>query len=61
MPQSTEHTMEPTYTIIRFYAPHLKKENETIKTGLTLEEAQEHCNDETTRVEGVYFDGYTEE
>ena len=50
-----------TYSIVRFYAPDQNRESEVIKTGLTLEEAQEHCNDETTRVEGVYFDGYTEE
>ena len=51
------------YKIIRFY-----KEDgfpgparETIKTGLTLEEAQEHCQRDDTREEGVWFDGYTEE
>ena len=51
------------YKIIRFY-----KEDgfpgparETIKTGLTLEEAQEHCQRDDTREEGVLFDGYDEE
>jgi hypothetical protein len=51
------------YKIIRFY-----KEDgfpgparEIIKTGLTLEEAQEHCQRDDTREEGVWFDGYTEE
>ena len=51
------------YKIIRFY----KKDGfpgparETIKTGLTLEEAQEHCQRDDTRLEGVWFDGYDEE
>ena len=51
------------YKIIRFY-----KEDgfpgparETIKTGLTLEEAQEHCQRDDTREAGVWFDGYDEE
>jgi hypothetical protein len=59
-----------TYKIIRFF---FKGENETIETGLTLEEAQEHCNDpetssrtcsEKTRERvgaGPWFDGYNEE
>jgi hypothetical protein len=51
----------PTYKIIRFYAPHLNKEKEVIETGLTLAEAQEHCNDPDTHEKGVYFDGYDEE
>jgi len=55
-----EETMA-TYKIVRFYAPHLHKEKEVIKTGLTLEEAQEHCSDPETSVKGVYFDGYYEE
>lgn len=50
-----------TYEIIRFYAPGIDRPNETIQTGLTLEEAQEHCNDPDTREEGVFFDGYNEE
>jgi len=50
-----------TYSIIRFYSPADGRENETIKTGLTLEEAQEHCRDECTRQDGVFFDGYSEE
>lgn len=50
-----------TYEIFRSFEPSLKRENETIKTGLTLEEAQEHCSDPNTREAGVWFDGYREE
>lgn len=60
------------YKIIRFYRESYRKR--TIKTGLTLEEAQKHCSDpETssstatgkvararTRKFGAWFDGYTE-
>lgn len=45
------------YKIIRF---RFKGENEIVKTGLTLEEAQEHCNDDDTHGPG-WFDGYTKE
>lgn len=61
------------YKIIRFYKddPH---RNRTIKTGLTLEEAQEHCSDPETSsstatgadarrrtlIHGDWFDGYEE-
>lgn len=47
------------FKIVRYYAPHLKKQQRTIKRGLTLEQAQAHCNDSKTRKEGVYFDAYT--
>ncbi len=50
-----------TYKIIRFYAPGVERDNETVDTGLTLEEAQEHCRRGDTRQEGVFFDGYAEE
>lgn len=50
-----------TYKIIRIYSPDDGRITKTIRQGLTLEEAQEHCNDPTTRKEGVYFDGYTKE
>ncbi len=46
-----------TYSIVRYYE---RKENEVIETGLTLDEAQAHCNDPLTSGEG-WFDGYTEE
>ncbi len=47
------------YKIIRFYRDSNKR-SRTIKTRLTLEEAQKHCQDPKTRKEGVYFDGYSE-
>lgn len=64
--------MIATYKIIRFYQ---KQEKQVIETGLTLQEAQEHCqNPETshktcttaegqdrTRRCGPWFDGYEKE
>lgn len=61
-----------TYKIVRYFQRHASR---TIKRGLSLEEAQEHCNDpETssstaissnkrrlTEQRGPWFDGYTEE
>jgi hypothetical protein len=55
------------YKIVRFYADN--REREVKSTGLTLQEAQEHCNDpetssRTTTTDGDpgdWFDGYTEE
>lgn len=68
-----EDEEEKTYKIRRFHF----RDNEstvTVKTGLTLEEAQEHCSDpETssqtcgpegdkyTEVHGPWFEGYDEE
>ncbi len=60
------------YKIVRMYFGDTP--NRTIKTGLTLEEAQAHCqNPETssqtckkprnvrrTKIHGPWFDGYTE-
>ena len=53
--------MSQRYKIIRFYHPSVDRENEVQRTGLTLEEAQEHCNDPATRKDNEFFDGYTEE
>lgn len=50
---------EPTYRIIRFFRDP-DKENIVVQEGLTLEEAQEHCNAEYSRGEG-WFDGWTRE
>ena len=46
-----------TYKIIRF---RFGRENQIIQTGLTLEEAQAHCQDNETHGDD-WFDGYTEE
>lgn len=49
-----------TYKIVRFYRDD--KPREIIKTGLTLEEAQAHCNDPATHNEAEgWFDGYDKE
>ena len=49
------------YEIFRSFAPHHPtRPNETkrrIRTGLTLDEAQEHCRDESTHGSD-WFDGY---
>jgi hypothetical protein len=60
-----------TYRIVRFV---LNGKNKTILTGLTLNEAKEHCNDAETSsstcseatllnagIENPWFDGYEEE
>ena len=51
-----------TYKIIRFRASadYSEVRKRVIKRGLTLEEAQAHCNREDTHGER-WFDGYTEE
>lgn len=48
---------QTTYSIIRF---NFNKENEVIKTGLTLEEAQEWCERDDTHGDG-WFDGFRRE
>lgn len=64
--------MATTYKIVRMYYNASKR---TVRTGLTLEEAQAHCQDpETssrtctkaagkrrTKLHGPWFDGYSEE
>ncbi len=48
-----------TYKIIRFFRDDNNK-NKVILTGLTLEQAQNHCQDPDTSGDG-WFDGYTKE
>jgi hypothetical protein len=56
------------YKIVRYYYPRGRnvwgeprtQRPRTIKTRLTLEQAQAHCRDPKTRKDGVYFDGYVE-
>ena len=64
--------MADTYKIVRFYQERGKR---TVERGLTLEQAQAHCNDPDTssrtctskagkartRRHGAWFDGYTKE
>jgi len=47
-----------TYKIIRFYED--SRANEVMDTGLTLEDAQAHCEDPDTHGDG-WFDGYETE
>ena len=57
------------YKIIRFYSDN--RDNKTIETNLTLEEAREHCHDDETssdtatgensNIPGNWFDGYEEQ
>ena len=50
------------YKIVRFYRDENHPDNKkVILRGLTEEEAQDHCQKEYTREEGVWFDGYTED
>ena len=46
----------PVFKITRSYSDG--RRNRTIKTGLTLAEAQVHCKDPKTRKAGEWFDGY---
>ena len=48
---------DKTYEIVRF---RFKQGGEVIRTGLTLEEAQEWCERDDTHGDG-WFDGYREE
>ena len=47
------------YNIIRFYHPSVDKHSKVMKRGLTLEQAQAHCNNPKTRKDDHHFDGYT--
>ncbi len=46
------------YKIVRYYAPGKNKRPRTIKTGLTLAQAQAHTLHPKTRGKD-WFDGYT--
>jgi hypothetical protein len=48
------------YKIVRFYRDDEERNGEVIQTGLTKEEAQEHCYNPATRGDG-WFDGWTED
>ena len=54
-----EITDQKSYKIIRFFKDS-NKPNKVILTGLTLEQAQNHCRDPDTSGDG-WFDGYTKE
>jgi hypothetical protein len=48
-----------TYKIVKYYKDPTKKAR-VVRTGLTLEEAQEHCRKDSTH--GIdWYDGYTKE
>ena len=51
--------IKKTYKIIRFFKDDTLPAR-VIREGLTLQEAQEHCQDEETHGEN-FFDGYEEE
>ena len=55
--QTKEKQMNKTYKIIRF---RFNGNNKVLKTGLTLEQAQAHCNDAKSAGNG-WFDGYNVE
>lgn len=66
---------KPTYKIIRGYFNDREHDSEVIKTGLTLQQAQKHCqsketssrtctspeNIKRTEEKGPWFDSYVEE
>jgi hypothetical protein len=53
---------EQTYSIIRYYADDSHPDHhKVIDSGLTLDEAQNHCQSLATSESGVWFDGYTRE
>lgn len=49
-----------TYKIVRFFYDPIKPKK-VIMEGLTLREAQEHCNSPNTKKDGEWFDGYYKE
>ena len=50
------------YKIVRFcFDNNHPDHHKIVRSGLTLEEAQDHCQRDDTREQGVWFDGYEEE
>ena len=50
------------YKIVRFCFDNNNPDHrKVVRSGLTLEEAQDHCQRDDTREQGVWFDGYEEE
>ena len=49
------------YKIIKFFAPHLNKTPQVIKTNLTLEEAKTYCSQPDTKKEGKWLCGFEEQ
>ena len=58
-----KEVVKMSYKIVRHWSPIYNKapSDVTDMGGLTLQEAQAHCQDPDTRKEGEWFDGYTEE
>jgi hypothetical protein len=62
--------MATTYRIVRFYRDDEERNRTVLETGLTLEQAQAHCNNRETSSStatdpdlshGPWFDGYEAE
>ena len=50
------------YKIVRFcFDNNHPDHHQVIKSGLTLEEAQDHCQRDDKREQGVWFDGYEDD
>lgn len=47
-----------TYNIVRYYSPDMGSRCVIVKEGVSLAEAQSHCQDPATKCEGEWFDGY---
>lgn len=64
VPDGAHRTGQKLYKIRRFYRND-ERSGEIVKRGLTLAQAQEHCQDESTHARDshgvVWFDGYEEE
>lgn len=60
MENYTGHFGKDTYMIVRYFRKE-NKSNKIMQRGLTLEQAQEHCNDPKTAKAYEWFDGYNKE